>query len=97
MRLSGGLGPGASPEAADAAAAETTGLFREATRTARLLGLGTVRHLVVESADVRLAMVAVTPQATLLACRPITTPVGRLVAIAQRAAGGAERWLSGLQ
>lgn len=97
MRLSGGLGPGASPDAADAAAAETTGLFREATRTARLLGLGAVRHLVIEGAELRLAIVAVAPQATLLACRPITTPVGRLVAIAQRAAAAAERWLLGLQ
>lgn len=97
MRLSGGLGPGASPAAADAAAAETTGLFREATRTARLLGLGAVRHLMIETPDARLAIVAVTPEATLLACRPITTPVGRLVAIAQRAASAAERWLSGLR
>lgn len=97
MRLSGGVGPDASAHAADAAAAETAGLLREAVRTARLLGLGGVKHLVVESADARLAVVPVAPGAALLAVRNATTPIGRLLATAQRAAGVATQWLEGLQ
>lgn len=97
MRLSGGLGQDRTAAAADAAAAETTGLLREAVRSARLLGLGGVKHLVVETADARLAVVPVRPGAALLAVRGITTPVGRLVATAQRSAAVAERWIEGLQ
>lgn len=97
MRLSGGVGPDASAHAADAAAAETAGLLREAVRTARLLGLGGVKHLLVESADARLAVVPVAPGAALLAVRNATTPIGRLLATAQRAAGVATQWLAGLQ
>jgi predicted regulator of Ras-like GTPase activity (Roadblock/LC7/MglB family) len=97
MRLSGGLGSDRSAPAADAAAAETTGLLREAVRSARLLGLGSVKHLVVESADVRLVVHPVRPGAALLAVRETATPVGRLVATAQRAAAAAERWIEGLQ
>jgi predicted regulator of Ras-like GTPase activity (Roadblock/LC7/MglB family) len=97
MRVSGGLGQDRTAAAADAAAAETTGLLREAVRSARLLGLGGVKHLVVETADARLAVVPVRPGAALLAVRGITTPVGRLVATAQRSAAVAERWIEGLQ
>jgi len=97
MRLSGALGIGQSAESADSAAAEATGLLREASRSARLLGLGGVRHLVVESSDVRLAVMAVPPGAALVARRPATTPIGRLVATAQRAAVLAERWIEGVR
>jgi predicted regulator of Ras-like GTPase activity (Roadblock/LC7/MglB family) len=97
MRLIGALGVDHTEGAADAAAAEATGLLREATRSARLLGLGTVRHLVVESSDVRLAVVAVAPGAALVARRPPTTPIGRLLATAQRAATLAERWIEGVR
>lgn len=97
MRLSGGVGAEAGGQVADAAAAETTGLLREAVRSARFLRLGTVRHLVVESADARLAVLPVPPGAALLAVRGASTPVGRLLATAQRAAGMATQFLAGLQ
>jgi predicted regulator of Ras-like GTPase activity (Roadblock/LC7/MglB family) len=97
MRLSGGLGSEAPGPAADAAAAEAGGLLREASRSARLLGLGAVKHLVVESADARFAVVPVRPDAALLAYRTPTTPTGRLVAMAQRAASAAERWLEAMR
>ncbi len=93
MRLRGGLGQDAPGAASDAAAAEAGGLLREATRNARLLGLGTVKHLVIESTDARFVVCPVRPDAALMAYRTPSTPTGRLVAMAQRAAGAAEKWL----
>ncbi len=93
MRLTGGVGPGTSIEVADAAAAETAGLAREAGRVTRLLGLGAWQYLLVEGADFRLAVLPVTDAATLLVSRPGATPAGRLLAIATRAGAAARDWL----
>jgi predicted regulator of Ras-like GTPase activity (Roadblock/LC7/MglB family) len=93
MRLAGGIGEGDDDALADAVAAEAAGLSREAARAARLLGLGRLRHLVVESADARVAVMPVADDAALLLHRGATMPIGRLLALAARAALAAHDWL----
>jgi tetratricopeptide (TPR) repeat protein len=96
MRLAGGLGPEQSDEAADAVAAEAAGVRREADRAVRLLGLGGFRHLVVEDGAARFALFPVTADVTLVLRRTPSTPVGRLVALGQRAVDAAREWLGRL-
>jgi tetratricopeptide (TPR) repeat protein len=93
MRLTGGVGPETTADDADATAAEGAGLAREAVRAARLLQLGQWQHLLVEGAEFRLAALPVSADATLLVCRPATTPAGRLLATATRAGLAARDWL----
>lgn len=93
MRLTGGLGPGTTSERADAVAAEGGGLAREAARASRLLSLGAWQRLLVEGAEFRFAVLPVGGEATLLVHRPATTPAGRLLAIAARAATASRDWL----
>ena len=93
MRLAGGIGEAGSEALADAAAAEGAGLTREAARVARLLGLGRTRHLILETADARIAMVPVAEDAALLLHRGSAIPIGRLLALAGRAAQAAGDWL----
>lgn len=93
LRLAGGLGPDRDESVADAAAAGSAGAAREAERTARLLGLGTWHHLLIESDKGRLALLPVTPTTILLVRRPPTAPVGRLLTFAARAVHAARSWL----
>ncbi|MES2307070.1 MAG: hypothetical protein V4558_16325 [Gemmatimonadota bacterium] len=93
MRLTGGVGPGTGEPEADAAAAEASGLAREAIRATRFLGLGAWQHLVLEGADARVALVSIDADATLLVRRSATTPPGRLLASTARAADAAREWL----
>lgn len=93
MRLTGGVGPGTGEAEADGTAAEASGLVREAVRATRFLGLGTWQQLVLEGPAVRLAMVALDPDTTLLVRRPASTPPGRLLASSARAADVARAWL----
>ncbi len=74
--------------AADAAAAA-----REAVRLSRLLELGEWQSLVVESRRQRAAVVPVRHDATLLLRRSPLAPVGRLMAVARRAAVVAGEWI----
>ena len=67
--------------------------MREAMRAARLLGLGALQGLVVEGPDARFALFAVTADASLLVRRTAATPVGRLVALGNRAVTAARDWL----
>ncbi len=93
MRLVGGLGADVPDERADAAAAEGAGVVREAERTARLLGLGGWRQVVVEGPDARTAFLPVGPDATLVVSRSTATPVGRVVATGNRAVQAAREWI----
>ncbi len=93
MRLAGGGDDAAGAAMADAASAHGAGLAREAARAARLLNLGAVQHLVVETNDARVAMVPVSDDAALLLHRSSSTPLGRLLALGARAAQAAREWL----
>ena len=97
MRLAGGVGPDRSEAIADAVAAETAGLRREADRATRLLALGAFRHLVVEDGDARFAVFPVDARVTLVVRRVPATPVGRLLALGTRAADAAREWLGRLE
>lgn len=93
MRLAGGINAAGDDGIADAVAAEGAGLVREAARAARLLALGPVQHVVLESLDARVAMIPVGADAALLLHRGAGIPLGRLLALAARAAQAAEDWL----
>ncbi|MGH7593819.1 MAG: roadblock/LC7 domain-containing protein [Gemmatimonadales bacterium] len=93
MRLAGGVAADDGDTAADAVAAEGAGLSREAARVTRLLEWGRVRHLVLETADARIAMIPVADDAALLLHRGAAIPLGRLLALAGRAAQAATVWL----
>ncbi len=97
MRLTGGVGPSTGELDADATAAEASGLVREAIRAARFLELGAWQQLVLEGSEARAALVAITPEATLLVRRPVSTPPGRLLATSARAADVAREWLGRAQ
>ena len=93
MRLTGGVGPGTGEQQADGTAAEASGLVREAVRATRFLGLGAWKQLVFETPITRVALVALDIDASLLVCRPASTPPGRLLASSNRAAEVARAWL----
>lgn len=93
LRLAGGIGPGHDDAAGDAAAAVAAGAAREAARTARMLGLGAWRHLLIEGDTARSALVPIDPHGALLVHRPIAAPAGRVLALAGRAASAARVWL----
>ena len=97
MRLAGGAGETGDEELADAVAAEGAGLTREAARVTRLLRMGPVRHLVVETANSRIAMIPVAEDAALLLHRGAGIPIGRLLALAAKSAHAAADWLGRMQ
>jgi len=96
MRLAGGAADGADTQRADAAAAEGAGLSHEAMRAARLLNLGAIRHVVIETGDARLALFPVTASAALLLHRGVATPLGRVLALGARSRDAARDWLERL-
>lgn len=93
LRLAGGAGESDTDALADLVAAEGAGLSREAARVTRLLGLGRVRHVVLETREARIVMVPVADDAALLLHRGAAMPIGRLLALAGRAAQAAGDWL----
>lgn len=93
LRLAGGIGPGHDDAAADAAAAVAAGAVREAARTARLLDLGTWRHVLIEGVSSRSVLMPIDPQGALVVHRPVAAPAGRILALAGRAAAAARVWL----
>lgn len=93
LRLAGGIDDLGDGAMADAVSAEAAGLTREVIRAARLLDLGAVRHVVLETADARVVIVPVREDAALLLRRGAATPFGRLLTLGARAAHAAREWL----
>jgi tetratricopeptide (TPR) repeat protein len=97
LRLSGRLRGPNNEDVGDRVAAELAGVSREASRTTRLLGLGTWQAIAVESPEGNLFLVAPTPETVLLTMRDPSLPLARLGLIAERAARDARAWLGGHQ
>ena len=95
LRLSGSLRTPDNEEVGDRVAAELAGVSKEATRTTRLLGLGTWQAIAVESPEGNMFLVAPTLDTVLLTMRHSSLPMARLGLIAERAAREARSWLGG--
>jgi tetratricopeptide (TPR) repeat protein len=93
LRLSGTVRSPAKEDVGDRVAAELAGVSKEATRTSRLLGLGTWQAIAVEAPDWNLFLVAPTPDTLLLTVRESSLPMARLALVADRAARQAREWL----
>jgi tetratricopeptide (TPR) repeat protein len=93
LRLNGTLLSPSNEDVGDRVAAELAGVSREATRTSRLLGLGTWQAIAVESPEGNLFLVAPTPDTLLLTVRDASLPMARLGLLAERAARQAREWL----
>jgi tetratricopeptide (TPR) repeat protein len=93
LRLTGNLRSPSNEEVGDRVAAELAGVSREASRTSRLLGLGSWQAIAVESPEGNLFMVAPTADTVLLTMRDSSLPMARLGLIAERAAKDARAWL----
>jgi tetratricopeptide (TPR) repeat protein len=93
LRLSGTVRSPTKQDVGDRVAAELAGVSKEATRTSRLLGLGTWQAIAVEAPDWNLFLVAPTPDTLLLTVRESSLPMARLALVADRAAREAREWL----
>lgn len=93
LRLNGTLRSPNNEDVGDRVAAELAGVSKEASRTSRLLGLGTWQAIAVESPEGNLYLVAPTPDTLLLTVRDASLPMARLGLIAERAARDARAWL----
>jgi tetratricopeptide (TPR) repeat protein len=93
LRLNGTLRSPSNEDVGDRVAAELAGVSKEASRTSRLLGLGTWQAIAVESPEGNLFLVAPTPDTLLLTVRDASLPMARLGLIAERAAREAREWL----
>jgi tetratricopeptide (TPR) repeat protein len=93
LRLSGSLVGANNEDIGDRVAAELAGVSREATRTAKLLGLGAWQAIAVESPHGNLFLVAPTENTVLLTLREPSLPMARLGLIAERGAREARAWL----
>jgi tetratricopeptide (TPR) repeat protein len=93
LRLNGTLRSPSNEDVGDRVAAELAGVSKEATRTSRLLGLGTWQAIAVESPEGNLYLVPPTPDTMLLTVRDASLPMARLGLIAERAAREAREWL----
>ena len=93
LRLNGTLFSPGNEDVGDRVAAELAGVSKEASRTSRLLGLGTWQAISVESPEGNLYLVAPTPETMLLTVRDTSLPMARLGLIAERAARDARAWL----
>ena len=93
LRLNGSLRSAANEDVGDRVAAELAGVSKEASRTTRLLGLGTWQAIAVESPEGNLFLVAPTSDTLLLTMREPSLPMARLGLIAERAAREARVWL----
>jgi predicted regulator of Ras-like GTPase activity (Roadblock/LC7/MglB family) len=93
LRLTGALRSPGNEDVADRVAAELAGVSKEASRTSRLLGLGSWQAIAVELPDGHLFLVPPTSDTLLLAVRDASLPMARLGLIAERAAKEARDWL----
>lgn len=96
LRLGGGIRRPDGADVGDAVAADLAGVSREATRAARLLGLGQWHSVAAESPDAQLQLVAPTDGTVLLIIREPAVPPGRVAMMADRAARAARVWLERL-
>jgi tetratricopeptide (TPR) repeat protein len=93
LRLNGSVRSPANEEVGDRVAAELAGVSKEATRTSKLLGLGSWQAIAVESPEGNLYLVTPTPNTVLLTVRDSSLPMARLGLVAERAAREAREWL----
>jgi tetratricopeptide (TPR) repeat protein len=93
LRLSGTLRSPSNEDVGDRVAAELAGVSKEASRTSKLLGLGSWQAIAVESPEGNMFMVAPTQETVLLTLRDSSLPMARLGLIAERAARDARTWL----
>ena len=93
LRMNGTLLSPGKEDVGDRVAAELAGVSKEASRTARLLGLGAWQAIAVESPEGNLYLVPPTPDTMLLTVRDPSLPMARLGLIAERAAREARAWL----
>ncbi len=93
LRLAGELAAPDGTPVADAVAAHLQGVSREASRAARLLGLGAWQSVSAEALDGHLVVLPPTPSTVLLLVRDPRVPVGRLALLAEQAARAARVWL----
>ena len=93
LRLSGTLLSPRKEDVGERVAAELAGVSKEATRTSRLLGLGTWQAIAVEAPAWNLFLVPPTPDTLLLTVRESSLPMARLALLADRAAREARTWL----
>lgn len=95
LRLGGQLPMPDGRDAGDRVAAELAGVAREASRTTRLLGLGSWHSIAMETPGAFLVLLPPSPETVLLATRDPSTPMARLALLAERAARAARTWLEG--
>ena len=95
LRLAGGLRDPSGTQVGDAVAAHLAGVFKDASRAVRLLGLGAWKSVASESPDANFYLAAPTPETLLLLSRDPGVPIGRLARLADRAAEAARAWLEG--
>ena len=91
--LGGALRSADGTDATQAVAAYLAGVSQEASRTAKLLGLGGWVGLSAEGPQGNVHLTPPTNDALLLVVRDRSVPMGRLAVIAQRASLIARRWL----
>ena len=94
LRLNGTLLSPSNEDVGDRVAAELSGVSKEASRTSRLLGLGTWQAIAVESPEGNLFLIPPTPETLLLTVRDSSLPMARLGLMAERAAREAREWLA---
>lgn len=93
MVLGGALKTPEGGDVTEAVAAYLAGVSQEASRTAKLLGLGSWRGLSAEGQAGHVHVGQPTSESMLLIVRDRSVPLGRLGLLAQRAAQAARRWL----
>lgn len=91
--LGGALRDANQADVSDAVAAYLAGAAQEAERTARLLGLGDWRWIVVEGPSGNVYVTLPTPETLLFILRDRSVPSGRLAMLAGRAVQIARQWL----
>lgn len=91
--LGGALKTPDGVDVTDVVAAYLAGVSQEASRTAKLLGLGEWRGLSAEGQGGHVHVVQPTPESMLLVVRDRSVPLGRLGMLAQRAAQASRQWL----
>jgi len=91
--LGGALKTPDGVDVTEVVAAYLAGVSQEASRTAKLLGLGGWRGLSAEGQGGHVHVVQPTPESMLLVVRDRSVPLGRLGMLAQRAAQASRQWL----
>jgi predicted regulator of Ras-like GTPase activity (Roadblock/LC7/MglB family) len=97
LLLVGSLTTPEGTEAGERVAAELAGVSREASRAARLLGLGSWQNITLECPDAHVVLVQPSAETVLLTAREPSLPIARVALLADRAAREAKRWLERVQ